>query len=104
MLGMIASHGGIALVPASLCAIGYDGVVYRELAEAAQLYIDVSIAYFEPVGNPALLPWIALLRARGDGGASPPALKFPAWRNWPGPPYPVCRTRRVWRYRPCRRC
>jgi DNA-binding transcriptional LysR family regulator len=48
LLSMIANHGGIGLIPASLRTIEHRGVVFRELKEGDQLCVDIGIAYQTP--------------------------------------------------------
>lgn len=61
LLSMIANDGGIGLIPCSLRKIRHSGVIFRELKEREQLFIDVSIAYVAPPRNPALMPFIEKL-------------------------------------------
>ena len=56
LLGLIADGQGVALVPASLTAIGRAGVQYKQLKEQADLQLGVAIAYRpEPAGDPLRL-------------------------------------------------
>lgn len=61
LLSMIANHGGIGLIPCSLRKVRRNGVIYRELKEREQLFIDVSIAYMARPKNPALMLFIEKL-------------------------------------------
>lgn len=61
LLSMIANHGGIGLIPYSLRNIQRKGVIYRDIKEREQLFIDVGIAYLAPPRVPALTLFIEKL-------------------------------------------
>ena len=59
MLPLVAAELGVALVPASVRAAPLDGVVLRELADAAS--IDLALAWRTDDDNPALLAVLEVL-------------------------------------------
>ena len=61
MLPLVAAELGVALVPASVRAAPLDGVVLRELADAAS--IDLALAWRTDDDNPALLAVLEVLEA-----------------------------------------
>lgn len=62
LLSMIASEGGIGLIPASLQKIRHQGVVFRKLKEDDLLFIDIGLAYNPARENPTLMLLIERLR------------------------------------------
>ena len=71
MLPLVAAELGVALVPASVRAAPLDGVVLRELADAAS--IDLALAWRTDDDNPALLAVLEVLEA-ADRLTSAPTL------------------------------
>ena len=61
MLPLVAAELGVALVPASVRAAPLDGVVLRELADAASS--DLALAWRTDDDNPALLAVLEVLEA-----------------------------------------
>ncbi len=63
MLGLIAEGQGIALIPASLRRVKYQGVVFREVNDdRAKLRIGVAVAYSESNRSPVLQAFLELVR------------------------------------------
>jgi DNA-binding transcriptional LysR family regulator len=63
MLGLIAEERGIALIPASLRRVKYQGVVFREMKdERAKLRIGIAVAYSESNQSPVLQAFLDLVR------------------------------------------
>lgn len=63
MLGLIAEGQGVALIPASLRKVKYQGVVWRGMKqEAAQLRAGIAVAYSERNQSVVLRAFLALLR------------------------------------------
>jgi len=72
MLGLIAEGQGLALIPASLRKVKYEGVVFRAMkAHGEQLRAGIAVAYAERNQSLVLRAFLALLRqARSlSGGA-----------------------------------
>jgi DNA-binding transcriptional LysR family regulator len=65
MLGLIAEGQGIALIPASLRRVKYQGVVFRQLKdERAKLRIGIAVAYSDSNQSPVLQAFLDLVRPR----------------------------------------
>jgi DNA-binding transcriptional LysR family regulator len=65
MLGLIAEEQGIALIPASLRRVKYQGVVFRAMKdEPAKLRIGIAVAYSESNQSPVLHGFLDLVRPR----------------------------------------
>jgi DNA-binding transcriptional LysR family regulator len=65
MLGLIAEEQGIALIPASLRRVKYQGVVFRQLKdERAKLRIGIAVAYSDSNQSPVLHAFLDLVRPR----------------------------------------
>jgi DNA-binding transcriptional LysR family regulator len=65
MLGLIAEEQGIALIPASLRRVKYQGVVFRAMKdEPAKLRIGIAVAYSESNQSPVLYGFLDLVRPR----------------------------------------
>jgi DNA-binding transcriptional LysR family regulator len=63
MLGLIAEEQGIALIPASLRRVKYQGVVFREMKEErAKLRIGIAVAYSDSNQSPVLHAFLDLVR------------------------------------------
>ena len=62
LLGMIAEGQGVALIAASLQSIKRRGVVFRPLADGAQLAMGIALAYSEHNQSPLLRTFIELVR------------------------------------------
>jgi DNA-binding transcriptional LysR family regulator len=63
MLGLIAQGQGMALIPASLRKVKYQGVVFREMKEEREkLRIGIAVAYSERNQSPVLHAFLELVR------------------------------------------
>jgi len=63
LLGLIAQGQGIALLPASLRKVKYQGVVFREMKEErGKLRTGIAVAYSERNQSPVLPAFLELLR------------------------------------------
>ncbi|MBY0243806.1 MAG: LysR family transcriptional regulator [Burkholderiaceae bacterium] len=63
MLGLISEGQGIALIPASLRKVKYQGVIFRELKEEhKRLSMGVAVAYLECNQSPVLHSFLELVR------------------------------------------
>jgi len=63
MLGLIAQGQGVALIPASLRKVKYQGVVFREMKEEREkLRMGIAVAYSERNQSPVLHSFLDLVR------------------------------------------
>lgn len=63
MLGLIAQGQGVALIPASLRKVKYQGVVFREMKEEREkLRMGIAVAYLERNQSPVLHAFLDLAR------------------------------------------
>jgi DNA-binding transcriptional LysR family regulator len=71
MLGLISEGQGVALIPASLRKVKYQGVVFRALKqEHKKLSMGIAVAYSERNQSPVLHSFLELIRQtpQGNGG------------------------------------
>jgi DNA-binding transcriptional LysR family regulator len=72
MLGLIAQGQGIALIPASLRKVKYQGVVFREMKEQREkLRTGVAVAYSQRNQSPVLRAFLELIRTECLPGCPP---------------------------------
>ena len=65
LLGLIAKGQGVALIPASLRKVKYQGVVFRKLKEQhKKLSMGVAVAYLESNQSPMLRAFLELLKQK----------------------------------------
>jgi len=63
LLGLIAQGQGVALIPASLRKVKYQGVVFREMKEEREkLRMGIAVAYLESNQSPVLHAFLDLVR------------------------------------------
>jgi len=69
LLGQIAAGTGVALIPASLRKVKYQGVVFRELKKRHQgLTMGVAVCYLASNDSPVLRSFLALVRKSRRAG------------------------------------
>ena len=72
LLGLIAEGQGIALIPASLRRIRWQGVVFRALADDAHgPSAGIAVAYADANASPVLPEFLALVGASASATAAP---------------------------------
>ncbi|MEB0139691.1 MULTISPECIES: LysR family transcriptional regulator [unclassified Undibacterium] len=65
LLGLIAEGQGVALIPASLRKVKYQGVVFREMKEQhKKLSMGIAVAYLESNQSPMLRAFLDLLKQK----------------------------------------
>jgi DNA-binding transcriptional LysR family regulator len=63
MLGLIAQGQGLALIPASLRKVKYQGVVFREMKEEHEkLRTGIVVAYSQRNQSPVLQAFLELVK------------------------------------------
>jgi DNA-binding transcriptional LysR family regulator len=63
MLGLIAQGQGVALIPASLRKVKYQGVVFRDMKEEHEkLRTGIAVAYSQHNQSPVLHTFLELVR------------------------------------------
>lgn len=61
VIGLVAAGFGVALVPAPMCQLRLEGVVYCELDDVVAV-VDLTLAWRRDETNPALSLFLRLLR------------------------------------------
>ena len=69
LLPLVAADLGVALVPASVRAAPLDGVVFRDVTDAAS--VDLALAWRSDETNPAVLAVLEVLGGADDSTPSP---------------------------------
>ena len=69
LLPLVAADLGVALVPASVRAAPLDGVVFRDVADAAS--VELALVWREDETNPAVLAVLEVLAAQDDPNDDP---------------------------------